>query len=155
MHKLNISKLVKIKCNEFFKIIGFLKSKTPKTEIAYLARFDRKKLIETRYNNYKNFYEKNIDSKKFYVINNYGHLNHLKFLTKNSKHAILKRNNIWLLLPNKSEIMTEKDFVKCCDFNLENAYYLPTKIIVDNDSLGGQGIVPYLPLNEINKKGRR
>ena len=34
---------------------------------------------------------------------------------------------------NLKTIMTEKDFVKCCDFNLENAYYLPTKIIVDND----------------------
>ena len=29
--------------------------------------------------------------------------------------------------------MTEKDFVKCVTFNLENAYYIPTKIVVDND----------------------
>lgn len=29
--------------------------------------------------------------------------------------------------------MTEKDFVKCKNFNLENSYYFPTKIIVDND----------------------
>ena len=29
--------------------------------------------------------------------------------------------------------MTEKDFVKCSSYNLNNAYYLPTKIIVDND----------------------
>ena len=34
---------------------------------------------------------------------------------------------------NLKTIMTEKDFVKCADFNLENSYYLPTKIIVDND----------------------
>ena len=30
-------------------------------------------------------------------------------------------------------LMTEKDFVKCVTFNLENAYYIPTKIVVDND----------------------
>ena len=29
--------------------------------------------------------------------------------------------------------MTEKDFVKCINFKLENTYYLPTKIVVDND----------------------
>ena len=29
--------------------------------------------------------------------------------------------------------MTEKDFVKCLVFNLDDAYFLPTKIIVDND----------------------
>ena len=30
-------------------------------------------------------------------------------------------------------LMTEKDFVKCEKFKLKNTYYLPTKIIVDND----------------------
>ena len=30
-------------------------------------------------------------------------------------------------------LMTEKDFVKCKNFNLNNTYYLPTKIVVDND----------------------
>ena len=30
-------------------------------------------------------------------------------------------------------IMTEKDFVKCGNFELKNTYYIPTKIIVDND----------------------
>ena len=30
-------------------------------------------------------------------------------------------------------LMTEKDFVKCQNFNLKNSYYLPTKIVVDND----------------------
>ena len=29
--------------------------------------------------------------------------------------------------------MTEKDFVKCGNFELKNTYYIPTKIIVDND----------------------
>jgi tetraacyldisaccharide 4'-kinase len=34
---------------------------------------------------------------------------------------------------NYKIIMTEKDFVKCASFDLKNTYYLPSKIIVDND----------------------
>ena len=34
---------------------------------------------------------------------------------------------------NYMVLMTEKDFVKCEKFKLKNTYYLPTKIIVDND----------------------
>ena len=30
-------------------------------------------------------------------------------------------------------LMTEKDFVKCENFDLKKSYYLPTKIVVDND----------------------
>jgi tetraacyldisaccharide-1-P 4'-kinase len=29
--------------------------------------------------------------------------------------------------------MTEKDFVKCSNYAIEKAYYMPTKIMVDND----------------------
>ena len=34
---------------------------------------------------------------------------------------------------NYKILMTEKDFVKCANFNLKNAFYIPTKIVVDND----------------------
>ena len=34
---------------------------------------------------------------------------------------------------NYKIILTEKDFVKCANFDLKNIYYLPTKIVVDND----------------------
>ena len=65
--------------NDFFKIIDYLTTNIMKTEIAYLSRFDRKELVDARYNNYNSFYENNLDTKKFYIINNFGHLNHLKF----------------------------------------------------------------------------
>jgi membrane protease subunit HflK len=38
---------------------------------------------------------------------------------------------------------------------MEKVFGSMNKIIVDSDSVGGQGVVPYLPLNEINKKGKR
>ncbi len=34
---------------------------------------------------------------------------------------------------DKVILMTEKDFVKCKKFNLINAFYIPTEIVVDND----------------------
>jgi len=34
---------------------------------------------------------------------------------------------------DKVILMTEKDFVKCKKFNLKNAFYIPTKIVVDYD----------------------
>ena len=34
---------------------------------------------------------------------------------------------------------------------MEKVFGSMNKIIVDSDSVGGQGVVPYLPLNEINK----
>ena len=27
------------------------------------------------------------------------------------------------------------------------------KVIIDSDAVGGQGVLPYLPLNEVRKKG--
>ncbi|MDB9820886.1 DUF6311 domain-containing protein [Candidatus Pelagibacter sp.] len=103
------STYIKNQSIDFNNIIGFLKESIMPTEIAYIARFDRRKLINARYNNYQNFYQNNLDISKFYIINNLGHANHLKFLLKDSKHAILKRDNIWLLLPNKAHLMSDKD----------------------------------------------
>ena len=47
-------------------------------------------------------------------------------------HYILEKND-FLFEDDYKVIMTEKDFVKCSSYSLNNAYYLPTKIIVDND----------------------
>ena len=153
------STYIKNGSNDFFKIIGFLNDYTPKTEIAYLARFDRGKLIENRYNNYKNLYANKINSRKFYVINNYGHLNHLKFLTKNSKHAILKRNDIWLLLPDKSELMNEKDFfnlnkIEMKKLNLNDKINFTYNSLNENLSIFGLGWTYDLSTNGIWTDGK-
>ena len=113
------STYVKNQSSDFNNIIGFLKESVMPTEIAYIARFDRKKLIEARYNNYQNFYRNNLDINKFYIINNLGHVNHLKFLLKNSEHAILKRDNSWLLLPNKAHLMSDKDILNLSSLKIK------------------------------------
>tara|TARA_B110001454_G_C12580622_1_gene375941 strand:+ start:1 stop:726 length:726 start_codon:yes stop_codon:yes gene_type:complete len=115
-----------------------------KTEIAYLSRFDRKELVDARYNNYSNFYDNKLDIKKFYIINNFGHLNHLKFLTKNTRHALLERDSIWLLLPNKADIMTEKDlanlsFVQTQKIKLDERIDFNLNSLNESSSLFGLG----------------
>ena len=74
------STLAKNQSDDFYKLLGFLKKASVKSEIAYLARFDRQKLINQRYQNYKNFYLKKLQKNKFYIVNNKGHLKHLKYL---------------------------------------------------------------------------
>ena len=36
---------------------------------------------------------------------------------------------------------------------MEKTFKDMNKIIIDGDAVGGQGVLPYLPLNEIRKKG--
>ena len=76
-------------------------------------------MIDARYNNYQNFYQNNLDMNKFYIINNLGHVNHLKFLLKNTKHAIIKRDNSWLLLPNKADLMSDKDILNLSSLKIK------------------------------------
>ena len=47
-------------------------------------------------------------------------------------HHLLNKDD-FKFKDNYKVLMTEKDFVKCVNFKLENTYYLPTKIVVDND----------------------
>ena len=56
-----------------------------------------------------------------------------------------------------SEYIQAKDVTRQRMFleTMEKVFGSMNKIIVDNESVGGQGVVPYLPLNEINKKGQR
>jgi len=56
-----------------------------------------------------------------------------------------------------SEYIQAKDVTRQRMFleTMEKVFGSMNKIIVDSNSVGGQGVVPYLPLNEINKKGQR
>ena len=47
-------------------------------------------------------------------------------------HELLNQDDFYFK-DDLKVIMTEKDFVKCINFKLKNVYYIPTKIIVDND----------------------
>ena len=95
--------------NDFYNLLGYLKNAPIKSEIAYLARFDRHKLINQRYYNYNNFYLKNLPNNKFYIVSNRGHLNHLRVLFKNKNVGFVLRDKMWLLLPNHKSLMNEND----------------------------------------------
>ncbi len=36
---------------------------------------------------------------------------------------------------------------------MEKVFNDMNKVIIDSEAVGGQGVLPYLPLNEIRKKG--
>ena len=94
---------------DFHHLLGFLRKAPIKSEVAYLGRVNRQKLADLRYLNNNNFYSKNLPDNKFYIINNLGHLNHLKILFKNKNVGFVLRNKIWLLLPNQKSLMNEND----------------------------------------------
>ena len=49
------STYIKNQSDDFYNLLGFLKNAPIKSEVAYLGRFDRQKLIDQRYYNYNNF----------------------------------------------------------------------------------------------------
>ena len=103
------STLIRNQSNDFYKLLALLKKASIISEVAYLGRFDRQKLINLRYFNYNSFYLKNLPDNKFYIISNPGHFNHLKVLFKNENVGFVFRNKIWLLLPNQKSSMNEND----------------------------------------------
>ena len=36
---------------------------------------------------------------------------------------------------------------------MEKVFNDMNKVIIDSDAVGGQGVLPYLPLNEVRKRG--
>ena len=83
--------------SDFYKTLE-LNIQNIKLEINNLARYDRKKYISLRYENYDNFYSKNLKKEKVFLINNFGHLNHLNYIFNNSKkHLIINKDNLWMI----------------------------------------------------------
>ena len=60
-----------------------------------------------RYKNYNNFHNRILEKEKVFLINNFGHLNHLKDLFKNSKkYIITKKDDLWIIA-NKENFESE------------------------------------------------
>ena len=65
-------------------------------------------------------------------------------MTKNTKHALLERDSIWLLLPNKADIMTEKDlanlaFIQTQKIKLDERIDFNLNSLNESSSLFGLG----------------
>ena len=85
------------------------KHKIEKTNLVVLARINRKKAAEARYHLYDNFHKKNLASDIVYVIDNLGHLRHLKHIFKDENVGFFYRDNVWAMVMNEKERMNDGD----------------------------------------------
>ena len=92
---------------EFSKILGNLDN--VKTDIILNASMDRKKAAAVRYELFKNIRKTNLPSNVAYLIDNKGHLKHLKRKFYNQNFGFFKRDNFWIMLPERRNIMTSND----------------------------------------------
>ena len=67
------------------------------------------KLMEQYYHLYNNFRKKNLTSDTVYVVDNLGHLRHLKYLFKNENVGFFYRDNVWAMVMNEKERMNDND----------------------------------------------
>jgi len=80
-----------------------------KTNLAIQARINRKAAAEARYQTYSNFRKRKLTSDTVYIIDNLGHLKHLKNLFKNEDVGFFYRDNIWFMVKNEKKLMNGTD----------------------------------------------
>jgi len=80
-----------------------------KTNIVSLARMNRKAAAEARYHLYNNFRNKNLASDTIYLVDNLGHLRHLKYIFKNENVGFFYRDNVWAMVMNEKGLMNDND----------------------------------------------
>ena len=85
------------------------KNNIEKTNLVAFGRINRKAFAEAKYNLYDNFRKKNLASDTVYVVDNLGHLLHLKYLLKNENIGFFYRDNIWAMVTNEKERMHDND----------------------------------------------
>ena len=80
-----------------------------KTNIIKMARVDRNKAARNRYELIKNFRKKNLDRNTIYLVDNIGHLLNLKHIFKNNNVGFFFKDNLWLMISNKKDLMNNED----------------------------------------------
>jgi hypothetical protein len=109
--------------NTNFSKLSYLteKFKIKKTNVINLARVNRKVLAETRYEIYKNFYNKKIETNTIYLIESLSHLRNLQSIFKDDLY-FYKIDNIWLMTSIKEELKVQKK-LKVVNFKKINLNY--------------------------------
>lgn len=112
-----------------------------KTNIVKFSRINRKAVAEAKYHLYDKFRKKNLASDTVYIVDNLGHLRHLKLLLKDENVGFFYRDNNWAMVMNEKERMNDNDNKtfneikpKLLDINEKK-----NLIIRDNDSYYGFG----------------
>ena len=100
-----------ISWSKLFSNFSYLmeKNNIEKTNLVVLTRMNRKAAAEARYHLYNNFRKKNLTSDTVYVVDNLGHLRHLKYLFKNENIGFFYRDNYWSMVMNEKERMNDND----------------------------------------------
>ena len=123
--------------NDFNVISSLLiEEKFDKTNFFRLGRYNREEASIYRSELYKDLIEKNIDNDTAYIVDNFDHLRHLKYIFRDSAHGFFKSNGIWLILPGQRHLMTLDD-----KKNLEMINYkkiqLNRKISIKRNNIDG------------------
>lgn len=92
--------------NKNFSEISFLTEKlgVAKTNVINLARVDRKKIAQYRYELIKNLYKKKLEENVIYIIDNQSHLNNLKKIFDKKNVIFLDANKFWIMTLNKNSL---------------------------------------------------
>lgn len=123
--KIFTSTYQKNQSSDFYKILPLSVKENFQSEINYFARYDREKLINSRYENYNRIFENNLEIQKVYVINNMGHLNHIKnILNQNTSHKLIEIDDIF--------IMVDNDLRKNLDIKNINLEKIKSKEIIED-----------------------
>ena len=80
-----------------------------KTNIILNAGMDRVKAAKTRYDFYEKITKKNLDADTAYIVDNKGHLINLKRNFINQNVGFFYRDDLWIMLPNKKDLMNKSD----------------------------------------------
>ena len=80
-----------------------------KTNVVAFARSTRKASAETRYYIYDNLREKKLEPNTVYLVNDLGHLRHLKYLLKDEDVGFFYRDDRWVMVRAEKKRMNNKD----------------------------------------------
>ena len=116
--------------SNFSKILGELEN--IKTDIILNAAMDRKKAAQVRYNLIENINNEKLPTDTAYIIDNLGHLKQLKKQFSEKNYGFLFRDNFWMVLPGKKELMNSLDInnfnkIKINEMELNKKYNLRFK----------------------------
>ena len=90
-----------------------------KTNLVQFGRINRKAVAESRYRLYNDLRKKKLDSNTLYVVDNLGHLRHLKHLYKDEDVGFFYGDNIWSMVTLEKERMRDSDIRKFDEIKLK------------------------------------
>jgi len=89
-----------------------------KSDIARLGRYDRNKASSNRNKLYSQLNNKKLDENTAYVIDNINHLRYLKYLYKSENVGFFYVDDVWFMLPNYKDKMSQNDIDKLNEINI-------------------------------------